>query len=170
MLINVSQLLKEPIGSSRSYKIDEVISAGEGESRPVRGKVDMVRTDRGILVAGELRTEVELTCSRCLGRYTTPLTMQFEEEYVPTVDVFSGAPLPSPEEPTPFTIDEHHIIDLDEAVRQYTLLTIPMKPLCREDCAGICAECGKNLNEGPCGCPQRAMDPRWAALNKLIQP
>jgi uncharacterized protein len=130
----------------------------------------MVRTDRGILVKGKLRTEVELTCSRCLGRYTTPLTMQLEDEYIPTVDVLSGAPLPAPDEPTPFTIDEHHSIDLGEAVRQYSLLAVPMKPLCREDCRGICAGCGKNLNEGPCACPQREMDPRWAALNKLIQP
>jgi uncharacterized protein len=169
MQINVSQLLKEAIGSSRTYEISEAITAGEGESRPVKGTVNLVRTDRGILVTGELHTEVELTCSRCLGRYVTPLTVQFEEEYIPTIDVNSGLPLPAPEEPTLFTIDEHHIIDLDEAVRQYALLAMPMKPLCREDCAGICAECGQNLNEGPCGCPERNMDPRWAALSKLLK-
>ncbi len=168
MQINVSGLLKESIGSSRNYEIDEVVSIGEGGSRPIKGTVRMLRTHRGILVTGDLRTEMELTCSRCLGKFTFPLRMRFEEEYVPTIDVASGMPLPGPEEPTLFTIDEHHVIDLTEAVRQHALLAIPMKPLCRPNCAGICAQCGQNLNEEACGCPERTVDPRWAALKKLL--
>jgi len=168
MEINVSQLLKEPIGSSRKYKIDETLDIAEDKrDNAVSGEISLLRTQRGILVRAELHTELELTCSRCLGAFRYPLDISFEEEYIQTIDVNSGLPLETSGEPGSFTIDEHHIIDLREAVRQYALLLIPMKPLCREDCAGLCPECGRNLNQGPCGCPVRTVDPRWSKLMNL---
>ena len=136
MEINVSQQLKASIGSIRNYKVSEVIDIGKSESM-VQGEVRLTRTDRGILVKGTLHTEVEVTCSRCLTLFNYPLILNIEEEYFPVLDVVSGASLPLPEEPGCFTIDERHTLDLTEAIRQYGLLAIPMKPLCREDCAGL---------------------------------
>jgi uncharacterized protein len=75
--------------------------------------------------------------------------------------------LPSPEEPSAFTIDEHHILDLTEGIRQYALMAIPMKPLCNKDCAGLCQKCGQNLNQGKCNCPAEEIDPRWSKLAGL---
>ena len=95
--------------------------------------------------------------------------INFEEEYLPTIDVASGVPLPLPEEPGFFTIDDHHILDLTEAVRQYILLATPMKPLCRKDCAGLCPTCGCNLNQVSCNCPPSPADSRWSELKKLLQ-
>ena len=168
MQINVSQLLKEPVGSFRNYTVNGIIDiTGDGNGKKVRGEVRLLRTDRGVLVKGELCAEVELTCGRCLSLFGYPVALSFEEEYIPTLDVESGAPLPSPEEPGTFIIDEHHVIDLTEAIRQYALLAIPMKPLCRENCAGICQTCGQNLNQGSCGCSAQTVDPRWSELSKL---
>jgi len=169
MQINVSQLLKEPIGSSRNYEVSEIVDVtGDGSGRKVQGEVRLLRTHRGALVKGELHAEVELTCSRCLSLFNFPVAINFEEEYLPTIDVVSGAPLPSPEEPGSFIIDEHHVIDLTEAIRQYTLLAMPMKPLCRQDCAGLCPDCGHNLNRVPSDCPPPAIDSRWSELSKLL--
>ena len=168
MQINVSQLLKAVIGSARDYKTSEIVDVA-GDGRMVQGEVSLLRTHRGILVRGVLHTEVELTCSRCLSVFSYPVTLNINEEYIPTVDVVSGAPLPSPEESGPFIIDEYHVIDLTEAIRQYALLGIPMKPLCREDCAGLCQNCGRNLNQGLCGCPVQKTDPRRSELSKLLQ-
>ena len=169
MQINVAQLLKESIGSSRNYKVSEIIDVtGDGGGRKVQGEVRLLRTHRGILVKGELQAEVELTCSRCLSLFNFPVAINFEEEYIPTIDVVSGIPLSSPDEPGSFVIDEHHVIDLTEAVRQYALLAMPMKPLCREDCAGLCQDCGHNLNQGPCDCPPQVIDPHWSELTKLL--
>jgi uncharacterized protein len=168
MQINVAQLLRASIGSVRDYEIKQVIDiTGDGVNSMVQGKVRLLRTNRSILVKGALETEVELTCSRCLGPFKCPLKMNLEEEYYPTIDVDTGAAMSVPDEPGCFTIDENHILDLTEAVRQYALLAVPMKPLCREDCAGLCPFCGHNLNTGPCGCPSRRTDPRWAELSKL---
>lgn len=170
MQINVAQLLREPIGSVRDYEIERVMDIiGEGVSRPVKGSARLMRTNRSILVKGTLDTGVELTCSRCLGQFEHPLRLNVEDEYYPTTDVNTGVPLSVPDEPGCFTIDENHILDLTEAVRQYVLLAIPMKPLCKEDCAGLCPICGKNLNQGPCGCPPPEKDQRWAELSKLMK-
>lgn len=169
MQINVSQLLKEPIGSSRNYEVSEVVDVtGDGSGSTVQGEVRLLRTQRGILVKGELQTEVELVCSRCLSLFNYPVMINFEEEYIPTIDVVSGAPLPSPEESGSFTIDGRHVLDLTEAMRQYTLLALPMKPLCWKDCAGLCQECGHNLNQGPCDCMSRVKDTHWSELSKLL--
>jgi uncharacterized protein len=169
MQVNVSQLLREPIGSKREHPLNEVADIfGDGKGCLVQGEARLLRTQRSILVKCTVSTEVELTCSRCLSLFRYPLTLNFEEEYLPTVDVVSGTPLPLPEEPGAFTIDEHHILDLTEAMRQYTVLAIPMKPLCRKDCAGLCQNCGHNLNQGRCDCPSPGADPRWSELTRLL--
>lgn len=171
MRVNVAQQLKEGIGSTRSYDIDEVIDLDvEGDERGglVRGEVKLTRTNRGILATGELHTTVKIDCSRCLSEYECPLDMNFEEEFFPLTDVLTGAPLPLPDDPDAFTIDAQHILDMTEAIRQSVVLAMPMKPLCRDDCAGLCPECGQNLNEGLCNCQVKSSDPRWEKLSRML--
>jgi uncharacterized protein len=133
--INVAQLLKEPVGSSRSYTIDGVID--EEVKGPIKGSVKLIHTNRGVLAQGELDVDVRLICSRCLDSFWCHLAFPVEEEFLTTTDVSSGVPLSLAEEPDEFTIDEKNILDLSELIRQYTLLNLPMKPLCRPDCPGI---------------------------------
>jgi uncharacterized protein len=168
MQINVSQQLKAPIGNTREYDISALTDILEaGVSTKVEGKVKLTRTNRGILVQGTLHTRIPVECSRCLKIFDYPLTIKLEEEYFPVIDISSGAQLEIPDEPGSFKIDEHHILDLSEAIRQNALLAIPMKPLCREECAGLCQTCGKDLNEGQCDCNKAEMDPRWSKLANL---
>jgi uncharacterized protein len=165
MEINVSQQLKAPIGTVREYDIAEAADIlGTGESTRIEGGVKLTRTNRGILVQGSLKADIPVDCSRCLKVFDCPLAIKMEEEYFPVIDVNSGTPLEIPDEPGSFTIDEHHILDLREAIRQNALLAIPMKPLCREDCAGLCQVCGKDLNEESCDCDREEIDPRWSKL------
>jgi uncharacterized protein len=133
--VNVEQLLKEPVGSSRSYSIDAAID--EEVTGPVEGTVKLIHTNRGILVQGELAVDVRLMCSRCLDNFWCHLSFPVEEEFLTTIDVSSGAPLSLADEADEFTIDDKNILDLSELIRQYTLLNLPMKPLCRADCPGI---------------------------------
>jgi len=169
MQINVAQLLREHVGSSREYYISEPVDIfGDGREYPVVGDVLMLRTNRSILARAKFDTVVGLTCSRCLGTFEAPVSVEFDEEYFPTLDVATGSQLDIPEEPGQFTIDEHHIINLTEALRQYILMTVPMKPLCAAGCAGLCPVCGKNLNTGRCGCPEKETDPRWSKLKDLM--
>jgi uncharacterized protein len=167
MQIDVSQLLKGHVGFTRDYDVDEVVDISGADSI-VKGEVTLIRTDTGILAKGTLYTDVEVTCSRCLMPFSCPLTLHIEEEYFPTVDVLTGEQLGEPEDSESFNIDEYQVLDLSEAIRQYGVTALPMKPLCRENCAGLCTECGKNLNLGACDCPQQEIDSRWAKLKELL--
>lgn len=166
MQVNVAQLLKEPVGSTRSYDISELQDKEERAASNLKGKVKLLRTDREILVRARLKNWVEAICSRCLASSRVPLELNIEEEYFPSIEVNTGLSLPLPQEPGAFLIDQNHILDLGEAVRQYTLMAMPMKPLCSPRCAGLCPQCGHNLNEGLCGCSP-VVDPRWEELRKI---
>ena len=134
---NVSQMLKGPIGATRILDVDDSMYIdGQGQSR-VSGEARLTRTNRSILVEARLDTSVPVDCARCLERYSCPLHIEFKEEFFPSTDVNSGFSLPEPEEAESFTIDEHLTLDITEAIRQYVLTAIPMKPLCRPDCPGI---------------------------------
>ncbi len=134
-LVNVAQLLKEPVGSSRRYDISGIIK--EQVEASVEGRIILIRSGRGVLIQGRLAAEIKLTCSRCLDNFLCPVSFTVEEEVLPIDDV-SGDLEPSlPEKADGFTIDINGILDLGELIRQYTLLNLPMKPLCRPDCTGI---------------------------------
>ena len=163
---NVAQLLKAPVGSVRAYPIDDVLEES-GTSYHIVGELTLIRSTGSILVQGRLQTQTSIICSRCAKTFTLKLPLKVQEEFFPTIDIETGVKLPPPEEPGSFTIDEHHILDLTEAIRQYIVTAIPMKPLCKKECAGLCATCGKDLNHGKCDCRQEEMDPRWAELLKL---
>jgi uncharacterized protein len=134
-LINVAQLLKEPVGSSQSYDISGVI--GEEVEGLIEGKAKLIHISQGVLVQCKLTAEVKLICSRCLDTFLLPISFTAEEEFVPVSDVSGDLALSSPEQSEEFTIDNKNILDLSELIRQYTLLNLPMKPLCRPDCPGM---------------------------------
>ena len=134
-LINVVQLLKEPVGSSQSHDLSGTI--GEEVEGFVEGKAKLIHSNRGVLVQCKLNAEVKLICSRCLDTFLCPISFTAEEEFLPISDVPGDLGLSSPEQSDGFTIDNKNILDLSELIRQYTLLNLPMKPLCRPDCPGI---------------------------------
>ena len=134
-LVNVAQLLKEPIGSSQSHDISGIIS--EEVEGFVEGKAKLIHSSRGVLVQCKLNAEVKLICSRCLDTFLCPISFTAEEEFLPISDVPGDLARSSPEQSEGFTIDNKNRLDLSELIRQYTLLNLPMKPLCRPDCPGI---------------------------------
>jgi uncharacterized protein len=167
MQINVAQLLKQAAGASRSYEIDTTLSFEELAEYHVQGEVELIRTEKGILVRGVFSGKSSLMCSRCLTLFDCSLTFKIEEEFFPSIDVISGIPLPLADDSTAFAVDEHHVLDLSESIRQYGLLAVPMKPLCRPDCAGLCPQCGANLNQGACHCVPGSQKSAWSELEKL---
>lgn len=169
--INVAQLLKADVGTTREYDInDEVRNLPNGVelTRPVTGRVQFIRTNRGILARAQLHTAARLECSRCLVDFVEDLPINFAEEYIPVVDVHTGVPINVPHESYTYLVNEKHEIDLEPAIREYGLLELPMAPLCRDDCAGLCPTCGVNRNEQTCHCIVDAKDDRFAVLQALL--
>jgi uncharacterized protein len=162
MQFNVSQLLREPVGSTRHYTI-------EPEPPIHRGSVQLTRVPGGVLVHGEADLILDANCSRCVAAFGYPEHIAFDEIFVQQVDVASGTRLDSADqaEEGSFFVLLDHSIDITEAVRQYSEVAAAMQPLCRPDCPGLCPECGQDLNLEPCRCETSAVDPRWGALSAL---
>ncbi len=178
-VFNVAQLLKEPLGATRRGEIDarlqdlvpDLRRSGLAKDDPqmtLQGNVRLMHTTDGVLVQGDLAATVTLPCVRCLEPVTVPLDVPVEETFVPTLDVVTGQALRPEEQDEALWIDEHHILDMSEVLRQDVLVDMPVHVLCRPDCKGLCPTCGKNLNEGPCDC-QAEIDPRWARLADLLR-
>lgn len=171
MLYNVVQLMKAGVGTSLEADIHEEqvqLDADLKTIGPLNGHVRMRRINQGLLVDGWVDLTLELSCSRCLKEFEQRLHVTFEEVFYPTVDVITGIHLSPFDEEEIFPIDERHLVDLTEAVRQNVLLAIPMVPLCREDCPGLCSQCGHDLSLGPCECKPE-VDVRLSVLGKLLQ-
>ena len=172
MRFNVSQLLKEGIGARRNYSLDETLEPllETGTTR-VRGEITLTCMDKGVWVNGPIEANAYSICARCLTTSEHTVRFRVDEEYLPTVDFGSGAPIRAQKRQEvmegTFTLDSHHTLDLTEAVRQYVVINLPMKPLCRQNCAGLCSACGANLNDDSCDCSTYA-DSRWSPLLDLL--
>src|SRR5690349_1560645 len=121
MMLNVAQLLKSPVGSTREYDLEETLSRIEDQplTQPVKVRLHLTRLNEGVLARGDVDTTLEAGCSRCAEQAQQPIHFHFEEEFRPTVDVVSGQPLEEEEddaEPV-FTIDANHMMDIGEVVR-----------------------------------------------------
>lgn len=172
MLINVSTLLTEPAGRSRKYAIDrEPLSYSSdegGAERVISGEVRLIRSERGVIVTASLDVEpVNLECARCLQAFDSTVHVDFDEEYVLPRDPVTGERIES--EPDEFRIDARRHLDLSEAVRQYEESALPIQPLCREECRGLCPECGQNLNDGAHEHGVSPADHRWSELATLAE-
>ncbi len=167
VLYNVSVLLGESLGSSRQLAVEEqfVTVADEGYETTVSGDVTLFRTDRGILVQAKLLARPQIECGRCLKPFTYEHRLKFDEEFVLPSE--PGADDAIEAGPDDFSIDESQHLDVSEAVRQYEQSVLPIRPMCRPDCAGLCSTCGQDLNEGTCGCPKADLDERWTSLAGL---
>jgi DUF177 domain-containing protein len=173
MRYNVAQLIKGPTGAFRQYDLQADIRDLDAELEPVcplEGTVTLLRTSQGILVTGKFTSRLRMECRRCLEPCDVDVELELEEEFYPIVRI-ADAPVddvPETDRDEALRIDEHHILDLGEVIRQALWLAAPMEALCRPDCAGICPRCGGNRNLGECQCDQAAVDPRWVALQALI--
>jgi len=119
-----------------------------------------------VMLNGRAEMSTSLTCSRCLKRFSYPLNVYFQEEYVPQPDVISEEhELTDEEISVNYYMDDE--IDVDKLIHDELVVSIPIKPLCSVDCAGICPRCGKDLNKEICQCETEGIDPRLLPLKKI---
>ena len=169
MYFNVSQLMAEPSGSSRFYDVEEKLGlANDIGAQRVAGSVSLLRTDRGIWVSAVLDSDAVCNCSRCLEEFMQPIRVSMEEEFMSVADPDGGEGAGGQDYDGESYGIEDHMLDLTEAVTQHLAVCLPMKPLCRSDCKGMCATCGASLNESPCECDTTVRDRRWDPLLGLV--
>ncbi len=132
--------------------------------KPFCAPVKVKARFRGFAGSAELTARllytVTMPCDRCCETVVREMEKEFFHILVPS--------LSDEQDDDAYVVVPEERLDLDELLREDILLDMPSKFLCSPDCRGICPKCGKNLNEGPCGCAQREIDPRLAALKDLL--
>jgi uncharacterized protein len=162
MLIKINNL-KE---GTHLYNLDEPIES-IGLEEPFFDKVNvnisLQKLHNQVVLDTELLLNAHFECDRCVSDFDTTLETKYQAVYLfgnntdKDGDSLNVTYLPK----------DASEIALDNDIRDYALLAVPMKKLCKEDCKGLCPECGKNLNEGICNCKNNEIDPRWLPLQDL---
>ncbi len=144
----------------------------EGEEAILTGKTvfsaEMQRIDGKAHVRGTIYADVSIDCTRCLEPVAKHIAVSFDDVFVDA----SEEPVADESEVGVDQLDESLVpggkIDIAEVVREQILLALPDQVFCQDDCKGLCPKCGANRNLIDCKCADNELDPRWAALKKIV--
>lgn len=159
--LNVGFILHQEVGYRHEFSFDlpEVKIGEDIELRGLAGTLAVGRTAQGLLLQGEFAAETELACVRCLGCFDQGLSWNFTELYAISEKSVTESGLIVPEDAQ---------IDLEPLIREYAWLEVPISPLCRSDCKGLCPVCGQDLNLRDCGHRPGAGTSHFAALEDFL--
>ncbi len=163
MRINIFEIPEE--GLEQDIDLPVIIN-NDRKPDNVFVRIKLLRFGTKILVQGSAKTTVSLQCSRCLNDFPCPVDLEFREEYTPLGDTDTERDQELYDDEMGVGFYEGDEIDIAELVKEQVLLAVPMKPLCKNECKGICSKCGADLNEHSCTCKDDHIDPRLAPLEK----
>lgn len=165
MIIRVSDIQDEGLA------VDDAAAVGAPYADPawqLEGlDLRLERDDQDVLVHGEIRATVPQVCSRCLEPFPARVQAGVDVRLVPRPATADNVELASDDLDVDFYKKDE--LDLNALIETETTLALPMKPLCRDDCLGLCPVCGGNRNVTVCACDKRATDPRLAVLKDLAE-
>ncbi len=158
---DVSALTRALPGTSLALQVDTgPHNLTDLEVDFLRGTVHVIRVQGGLLVQGTVESQLGLECVLCLEPFVLPVTLELEETF--------GLPGATSRRDGSYVVSDAGLLDLAPLLREQAWVTIPMKPLCRPDCKGLCPQCGANLNFESCACDRTRADPRLALLKDLV--
>ena len=161
---------RQPLGQfSRTFQPEEVAEAGDAYRivAPVTLAFEVHKDKERFRLVGTMVAELELPCSRCLEPFRFPVNTSFDLRYHPASEMSQDEEREVEDDDLGTSYYRDDQIDLNELLREQFYLALPMKPLCDEDCKGLCPRCGTNLNTGSCSCDAGWEDPRLAPLRQL---
>ncbi|HZT76990.1 MAG TPA: DUF177 domain-containing protein [Vicinamibacterales bacterium] len=168
MLLDLSKIRT---AHERYEKVYPAAAFARGEdyriAEPVSLAFDIYKDKEQFHLVGDVKTTLELPCSRCLEPFRWPVDSHFDLRYQPHTENTGEGEREVEEDDLTTAFYRNEEIDLGQLMEEQFYLALPMKPLCSEDCKGLCPQCGKNLNRETCDCKRDWEDPRLAALREL---
>jgi len=170
MLIEISKIPPDGLDVSLPEEVLDLGASADIWTGPatVQATMHMGRSGRGILISGSFSGGVALVCSRCLE----PFPFRSQDHFEVYCEAAAQGQLKEEHELTNDELDVTYLdqgrINTDSLLRENILLSLPVQPLCHEDCRGLCPRCGANLNQSACNCTEAHVDPRLQALRKLL--
>ena len=172
MIIDVKELREreEPLALDHTFRPEEI--GLKEDLYSLRSPVQCVGfasavTTQDVRIQGALKTRLNLVCCRCLKDFEKPIEKSFDLTYVPNEQMRFSDEIALSYEDLDVGLFSESKIDLNSVIIEQIVLEIPMKPVCSEECRGLCPTCGADLNLGLCACLGTMIDPRWAALSEL---
>lgn len=141
-------------------KIDSVVFIA-----PVHISGDIVNMGGYVRLTATVNAKYDAECALCL----TPLTRNFAVEFERTVVGKGELANTTEDDGEDYVEVTDGMLDIELVAAEQLMMEFPMREVCSDDCKGLCVKCGKNLNEGDCGCPKKEIDPRLAILQKLLE-
>ena len=159
--LNVGFIVHQEVGYKREFpfEFEQIQIADDLDLRHFEGIASIGRTPQGLIVQAKFSAETNLECVRCLNEFEQRLTWEFTELFAFNKKSVSESDLLLPE-------DAH--IDLQPLIREYALLEIPIKPVCKPDCQGLCSVCGEDLNLKDCGHRAPTEESPFSVLKGLL--
>lgn len=148
--------------------VDETIE-NEFFISPVHAHLKIERADSEILVRGTVMADIKLQCGRCMENFSTEENLSVEVVYHHIDEIRKDETHEVRSEELDTGFYEGDELDINELMKEQILLNIPMKPLCSDECLGICMHCGTNLNKKKCDCVTDESDPRFSPLKELLK-
>jgi uncharacterized protein len=136
---------------------------------PVWLSFEITKDDRRFHLDGSVRTTLELSCGRCLEPFRLEIDAPFDLRYLPRSDNAGEGEIEIEEDDLTTAYYADDVIDLGQLMAEQFHLALPMKPLCRQSCRGLCPQCGTNPNTASCECRTSWEDPRLAPLKSLLK-
>jgi uncharacterized protein len=169
MLLDLTRVHQPLTHLSRVFLPAEVAEPDDpyAIAEPVRLELEIRKDKDRYRLVGMAQTVLELPCSRCLEPHWLPVAALIDLRYLPASEMKTDEEWEIQEEDFEVSYYRDDQIDLNELMREQFYLALPMKPLCREECRGLCPQCGINLNVDACECRPRWEDPRLAPLGRL---
>jgi len=121
-----------------------------------------------VFIDGHVDSLAQVECDRCLKPLQIPVSSDFGLEYISGSDYEDDRNVALTEDQMAVAVFDGEAIDVDEIAKEQILLAVPSRSLCTENCKGFCPTCGADKNAGDCGCDEKDIDPRWAALKNLV--
>ena len=170
MIFNVSGLLSGTLGESRQHEIEnEQLTVADRLLTHINGPIYLIRTDRTVILDADITAVTQETCSRCLEGAPVNIRVKMDEEFYPlNTDLMDHLDSNSQDNDPALIIDKRNVLDLTEGLGQALVAAIPIAPLCKDECLGICTICAANRNLIDCSCPQSHSDLRWKSLDNLL--
>ncbi len=171
LLLEVGQMREARARVDRTFAAEAVASDAEVYrlAAPIVLAADVYRDRDQFRLAGRVRTTIDLACSRCLEMFQVPVDEAFDVLFLPHTDHAAEGERQVEDDDMATAYYRDHVIDLGQLMQEQFYLAVPMKPLCREDCRGLCSLCGTSLNAGQCSCAPAWEDPRLAPLRNLLK-
>lgn len=169
MVINIDKIPKEGLAVSRDFEFLNIDLVEENTVflSPAHAECVVSKIADEIWIKGRLTARLSFICSRCLSPFEFPVDAPFDLVYLPEELDLMKEELEEDDLGQSFYHDNR--VDLREIILEQLNLTFPLKPLCAEDCEGICAVCGKVRRSGDCGCQVKEEDPRLRKLKNFVR-